>query len=181
MGLGQPSEQDGATDTVVPENDPNLTLETVRDRMASRQHDLRLFLEVVNNDIPNNEANPSMMNFLKYFDTFEANIARCLARLRPASHEGRRLGSDDQRADALATNNAGQTLRRDQARYDREMKSKATFSQSEIQDGDVICFQIELSEKDAHDYESQTLYSNQSSSTTSYRTRSRSSSSPVRR
>ncbi len=41
-----------------------------------------------------------------------------------------------------------------------QMKPKATFSQSEIQDGDVICFQIELSENDAHDYESQSLYSN---------------------
>ncbi len=39
-------------DTVVPENDPNLTLETVRERMASRQHDLRLFLEVVNGELP---------------------------------------------------------------------------------------------------------------------------------
>ncbi|KAI3493363.1 hypothetical protein L1887_41917 [Cichorium endivia] len=86
-------------DTVVPENDPNLTLETVRDRMASRQHDLRLFLEV------------------KLFEE-----------IKPGMIE--------------------------------QMKPKATFAQSEIQDGDVICFQIELSEKDAHDYESQSLYSN---------------------
>jgi ubiquitin carboxyl-terminal hydrolase 7 len=28
------------------------------------------------------------------------------------------------------------------------MKPKLTFSQSEIQDGDVICFQVELSEKE---------------------------------
>merc|ERR1711908_69570 len=30
-----------------------------------------------------------------------------------------------------------------------QLKPKATFLQSEIQDGDVVCFQIELSEKDA--------------------------------
>ena len=40
------------------------------------------------------------------------------------------------------------------------MKPKTTFAQSEIQDGDVICFQVEISEKDTHDLESQGLYSN---------------------
>lgn len=28
------------------------------------------------------------------------------------------------------------------------MKSKMTFAQSEIQDGDVICFQVEISDKE---------------------------------
>jgi ubiquitin carboxyl-terminal hydrolase 7 len=28
------------------------------------------------------------------------------------------------------------------------MKSKQTFTQSEIQDGDVICFQVDLSDKE---------------------------------
>lgn len=28
------------------------------------------------------------------------------------------------------------------------MKAKSTFAQSEIQDGDIICFQVELSEKE---------------------------------
>ena len=40
------------------------------------------------------------------------------------------------------------------------MKPKTTFAQSEIQDGDIICFQVEISDKDAHDYEAQGLYSN---------------------
>jgi ubiquitin carboxyl-terminal hydrolase 7 len=56
------------------------------------------------------------------------------------------------------------------------MKPKLTFSQSEIQDGDVICFQVDLSEKEyarhtaladsclilarVHDLEIQGLYSN---------------------
>jgi ubiquitin carboxyl-terminal hydrolase 7 len=57
------------------------------------------------------------------------------------------------------------------------MKPKLTFSQSEIQDGDVICFQVDLSEKECvhcikpfvdyltpptriHDLEIQGLYSN---------------------
>ena len=40
------------------------------------------------------------------------------------------------------------------------MKPTSTFAQSEIQDGDVICSQVEMSEKETHDLESQGLYSN---------------------
>lgn len=40
------------------------------------------------------------------------------------------------------------------------MKPKSTFAQSEIQDGDVICFQVEISDKETHDLESQGLYAN---------------------
>jgi len=40
------------------------------------------------------------------------------------------------------------------------MKPKLSFGQSEIQDGDVICFQVDLPEKEIHDLESQGLYSN---------------------
>lgn len=60
------------------------------------------------------------------------------------------------------------------------MKPKLTFTQSEIQDGDIICFQVDISEKEwvhtaivnvpysptyddrIHDVESQGLYSNPS-------------------
>ena len=41
-----------------------------------------------------------------------------------------------------------------------QMKPKLTFTQSEIQDGDIICFQVEISEKETHDLESQGLYAN---------------------
>ncbi|KAJ8502185.1 hypothetical protein ONZ45_g11886 [Pleurotus djamor] len=40
------------------------------------------------------------------------------------------------------------------------MKPKLSFAQSEIQDGDVICFQVDITEKEIHDLEEQSLYSN---------------------
>lgn len=40
------------------------------------------------------------------------------------------------------------------------MKPKLSFAQSEIQDGDVICFQVDLPDKEIHDLDSQGLYSN---------------------
>jgi ubiquitin carboxyl-terminal hydrolase 7 len=40
------------------------------------------------------------------------------------------------------------------------MKPKFTFTQSEIQDGDIICFQVDISEAEVHELETQGLYSN---------------------
>lgn len=153
-------------DAVVPENDPTLTLETVRDRMASRQHDLRLFLEVLT---PNSLAmthfdaaapGSAIMIFLKYFDTSRQTLLGVsrmyvqrqmrVADLVPTINELMRWPPTTQ-VKLFEEIKPGMI---------EQLKPKATFLQSEIQDGDVVCFQIELSEKDASDYEMQSLYSN---------------------
>lgn len=153
-------------DTVVPESDPALTMETVRDRMASRQHDLRLFLEVLQ---PNTLATThldiaapgnSIMIFLKYFDTSRQSL---LGVTRMYVQRQMKVG------DLIPTINElmrwppttqVKLFEEIKPGMIEQLKPKATFIQSEIQDGDVICFQIELSEKDASDYELQSLYSN---------------------
>lgn len=147
-------------DTVVPENDANLTLETVRDRMASRQNDLRLYLEMIPPEMPVDKVTPPLMIFLKYFDVSRQTLA---GQGRVYVHRNMKV------SDLVPTIN--QLMRWPptvQLRLYEEikpgmieqMKMKATFHQSEIQDGDVICFQTEISENDAHDYEAQSLYSN---------------------
>jgi len=40
------------------------------------------------------------------------------------------------------------------------MQPQHTFSQSGIQDGDIICFQVDISDREVHDLESQGLCSN---------------------
>jgi len=148
-------------DTVIPETDPNLTLETVRDRMASRQNDLRLYLEVLSPDVNYNDtASPPLMIFLKYFDVTRQTL----------TGQGRVYVQRSMKVSELVPT-INQLMRWPptvQVRLYEEikpgmieqMKPKATFQQSEIQDGDVICFQSEMSDKDAHDYEAQSLYSN---------------------
>ncbi|PWN43435.1 putative ubiquitin-specific processing protease 21 [Ceraceosorus guamensis] len=147
-------------DTPVPESDPNLTLETVRDRMASRQNDLRLYLETISPDTNYGVPDPPLMIFLKYFDVTRQTL----------TGQGRVYVTKAMKvADLVPTIN--QMMRWPptvQVRLYEEikpgmieqMKPKATFQQSEIQDGDIICFQSEMSEKDAHDIEAQSLYSN---------------------
>lgn len=153
-------------DAVVPTNDPTLTMETVRDRMASRQHDLRLFLEVLE---PNSLATVhldaaapgnAIMIFLKYFDTSRQTL---LGVSRMYVQRQMKVG------DLIPTINElmrwppttqVKLFEEIKPGMIEQLKPKATFVQSEIQDGDVVCFQIELSEKDASDYEAQSLYSN---------------------
>jgi len=40
------------------------------------------------------------------------------------------------------------------------MDPNHVFSQSDIQDGDIICFQVDISDKEARDIESRGLHSN---------------------
>jgi ubiquitin carboxyl-terminal hydrolase 7 len=40
------------------------------------------------------------------------------------------------------------------------MTPKYTFTQSEIRDGDIICFQVDIPDQEAHNLESQGLCSN---------------------
>ena len=40
------------------------------------------------------------------------------------------------------------------------MRPSETLTQSEIVDGDIICFQVEISDEEAHDLESRGMYSN---------------------
>ena len=40
------------------------------------------------------------------------------------------------------------------------MKQKYTFTKSEIQDGDIICFQVDITNEETHNLESQGLCSN---------------------
>lgn len=40
------------------------------------------------------------------------------------------------------------------------MDPKQVFSQSDIQDGDIVCFQIDISDKEVRDLESRGLHSN---------------------
>lgn len=146
-------------DTVVPENDPSLTLEMVRDRMASRQNDLRLFLEHLTPDMHLNDPSPPLMIFLKYFDISRQTLTGV----------GRVHVQRNQKVSDLVPtiNELMRWAPQTQIRLYEEikpgmieqMKPKATFAQSEIQDGDVICFQVDISEKDAQDYEKQSLYS----------------------
>ena len=135
-------------DTVVPEDDPSLTLEMVREKMASRQNDLRLFLEVNHHESPKPEGQSVSMIFLKYFDVSRQSLTGA-GRIYVQSNQ--KVGDLVPKINELMRWPPTTALRL----YEEikpgmieQMKLKATFGQSEIQDGDVICFQMEISERE---------------------------------
>ncbi|PPQ63077.1 hypothetical protein CVT24_005932 [Panaeolus cyanescens] len=147
-------------DTHIPENEPGLTVEVIRNNMAARQNDLRLYLDIIADPSKPEPPPQSIMVFLKHFDTSKQtlhgvgkvymNRTSKVGDLVPIIHEQMRWP-------------AGTPLKL----YEEIkpgmielMKLKMTFLQSEIQDGDVICFQVDLPDKEVHDLESQGLYSN---------------------
>ncbi|KAI8455154.1 ubiquitin thiolesterase [Phakopsora pachyrhizi] len=148
-------------DTVIPEHDPTLTMEVVRDKMASKAQDLKLYLEVVdpNQELPPPDSkNGPLMVFVKYFDA----SGQTLAGVGHFYVDRNQMVSDIIPAINARMNFPENTPLK---LYEEikpgmidPMKPKATFLQSEIQDGDIICFQIELSEKELADLEKQRLY-----------------------
>ncbi|KAG6911473.1 hypothetical protein DXG01_014547 [Tephrocybe rancida] len=147
-------------DTHIPENEPALTVEVIRNNMAARQNDLRLYLDVIPDPSKPDPPAQSIMIFLKHFDTSKQTL----------------LGVG--KAYMLRTSKVGDlaVVVNERMRWTpgtplklyeeikpgmiELMKPKLSFAQSEIQDGDVICFQVDLPEKEVHDLESQGLYSN---------------------
>ncbi|RPD80183.1 cysteine proteinase [Lentinus tigrinus ALCF2SS1-7] len=148
-------------DTHIPENEPQLTVEVIRNNMAVRQqNDLRLYLDVIPD--PSNPEIPggSIMIFLKHFDIANQRLsgvgkvyvprASKVADLVPIINERMRWtpGTPLKLYEEIKPGMI------------ELMKPKLTFTQSEIQDGDIICFQVDVPEKELHDFETQGLYSN---------------------
>ncbi|CAL1704393.1 unnamed protein product [Somion occarium] len=150
-------------DTHIPENEPALTVEVIRNNMAVRQqNDLRLYLDVIPD--PNKPEVPpgSIMIFLKHFDTSKQTLYG-VGKVYVA--RGSKVGDLIPLINERMRWTPGTPLKL----YEEIkpgmielMKPKLTFTQSEIQDGDIICFQVDISEKELHDLENQGLYSNPS-------------------
>ncbi|THH20676.1 hypothetical protein EW146_g701 [Bondarzewia mesenterica] len=147
-------------DTHIPENEPTLTVDVIRNNMAARQTDLRLYLDVIPDPSKPELPPGSIMIFLKHFDTSKQTlhgIGKCYAQrnakvgdLTPTINERMRWtpGTPLKLYEEIKPGMI------------ELMKPKVTFAQSEIQDGDVVCFQVDINEKEVHDLESQGLYSN---------------------
>ncbi|KAF6765135.1 ubiquitin carboxyl-terminal hydrolase 5 [Ephemerocybe angulata] len=148
-------------DTHIPESESTLTVEVIRNNMSARQSDLRLYLDIIPDPTKPDPPPQSIMIFLKHFDTSKQSL----------------LGAG--KVCVLRSNKVGDLvpLINERMRWTpgtplklyeeikpgmiELMKPKQSFAQSEIQDGDIICFQVDLPEKEIHDLEVvQGLYSN---------------------
>ncbi|KAJ6502615.1 hypothetical protein C8R45DRAFT_977205 [Mycena sanguinolenta] len=147
-------------DTPIPENEPTLTVEVIRNNMAARQNDLRLYLDLIPDPSKPDPPPQSIMVFLKHFDTSKQTLlgAGKVYMLRTSKvSELVHVINERMRWTPGTPLKLYEEIKPGMIEL---MKPKLSFAQSEIQDGDVICFQVDLPEKEAHDIESQGLHSN---------------------
>ncbi|KAL1944539.1 hypothetical protein VTO73DRAFT_2969 [Trametes versicolor] len=148
-------------DTHIPENEPQLTVEVIRNNMAVRQqNDLRLYLDILPD--PSHPETPagSIMIFVKHFDIANQKLTGVGKVYVPRSNKVSDLVPIINERMRFTPGTPLKLYEEIKPGMIEQMKPKLTFTQSEIQDGDIICFQVELSEKELHDYETQGLYSN---------------------
>lgn len=139
-------------------------MDYIRNTMAARATDLRLYLDYNPDQAkyhqlhadPNNQP---IMIFLKWFDCSRQTLlgqgkvfvdkGSKVSDLYPIIQE--RMGWQSTTPIKL--------YEEIKAGMIEGMKVKQTFLQNEIQDGDVITYQVEMTEKEINDLESQSLYS----------------------
>ncbi|TFK55144.1 cysteine proteinase [Heliocybe sulcata] len=147
-------------DTHIPENEPTLTVEVIRNNMAARQNDLRLYLDVVADPSKPEPPSGAIMIFLKHFDTTKQTlygVGKSYVQRNAKVSDLMSIVNERMRWTPGTPLKLYEEIKPGMIEL---MKPKLTFAQSEIQDGDVICFQVEINDKEVHDLESQGLYSN---------------------
>ncbi|EJU05407.1 ubiquitin carboxyl-terminal hydrolase 5 [Dacryopinax primogenitus] len=150
-------------DVPIQEHESNLTMEMVRTNSASRNAELRLYLDYFPNAEKTrltDQGNAPIMVFLKSFDVANQQL---LGIGKHFVQRHQKVGDLVSYINEIMHFPPGTPLRL----YEEIkpgmielMKPKNTFAQSEIQDGDIICFQVEISEKDARDLEEQGKHPN---------------------
>ncbi|KAI6041644.1 ICP0-binding domain of ubiquitin-specific protease 7-domain-containing protein [Pisolithus marmoratus] len=147
-------------DAPIPEDCPSLTVEMICNNMAATRKDLCLYLDVITGPCNLYPPPGHIILFLKHFDMSKQTLLGV----------GKVYVSRDSKVEELHPIINGHmrwTPGVPLSLYEEVkpgmielMKPKLTFAQSEIQDGDVICFQVELESQELHDFELQGLYSN---------------------
>ncbi|KAF9642388.1 cysteine proteinase [Thelephora ganbajun] len=133
----------------IPENEPSLTVEMIRNNMAPKRGDLRLYLE-------------TLSDLSKHFDTISQSLfgidrihiprTSKVSDLIPIINEKMRWtpGTPLKLYEEVRPGRIDPIMQR----------MKYTLDVSGIRDGSIICFQLEISDEEVRDLESQGLYSN---------------------
>ncbi|KAF9649122.1 cysteine proteinase [Thelephora ganbajun] len=147
-------------DTSIPENDPSLTVKVIRNDIALHRGHLRLYLEILPSKENLSDNVGKIMVLLKHFDTTRQSLfgigkvhvprAGKVSDLIPIINE--RMGWAPETPVKLYEEVSSEMI--------QLMKPEYSFHQSGSIDGDIVCFQLGISDKEAHDLESRGLCSN---------------------
>ncbi|KAL1915750.1 uncharacterized protein VTP21DRAFT_6509 [Calcarisporiella thermophila] len=147
-------------DSCIPENDAvsGLTMETVRDKMASRTGDLKLYLEYGERPLNERmmfppEGSNYILIFIKYFNLETQTIEGiCHMYVLKNSKVGDILPQLRERLE-FPPNTPLLLFEEIKPTMIEAMNPKNSFSAAEIQDGDIICVQKDISPAEAAELE----------------------------
>ncbi|KAI6124860.1 ICP0-binding domain of ubiquitin-specific protease 7-domain-containing protein [Pisolithus croceorrhizus] len=148
-------------DTPIPENDPSLTVEAIRD-MANpmRKGDLCLYFDVITGPSRRYPPPGHIMVFLKHFDTSKQTllgVGKVFVSRNSKVQDLHLIIVERMKWTPDVLLRLYEEIKPGMIEL---MKPESTFAENEIGDGDVICFQVEQEEKEFRDLEIQGLYSN---------------------
>jgi len=138
-------------------------MEFIRNNMAARATDLRLYLDfnepskfAITHADPNNQP---IMIFLKWFDCSRQTLLGQGKVFVNKHSKVSDLYAIIQEKMGWPSSTPIKLYEEIKAGMIESMKVKQTFAQNEIQDGDIITYQVDISEKEVADLEAQSLYS----------------------
>ncbi|KAL1410390.1 ubiquitin-specific protease ubp15 [Vanrija albida] len=142
----------------------NQTMESIRNNMAARAADLRLYLDYnpdhakfnAQHADPNNQP---IMIFLKWFDVSKQTLYGQGKFFANKNSKVSDLYGEIQERMGWPSSTPIKLYEEIKAGMIEGMKVKQTYYQNEIQDGDIIAFQVDQTEKEVQDREAQSLYS----------------------
>ncbi|CAG8581315.1 9289_t:CDS:10, partial [Cetraspora pellucida] len=139
-------------DTPLTDNFLGMTMEEIHTKFVPRQLYLKLFLEVADKQIngetwfPTIENDPHVLVFIKYFDTDKQSLKGfCYLYVRKHGKVGDIIPFLREKKN-FPPGTSLKIYEEIKPNMIESMRPRLTFQQSEIQDGDVICFQKALTE-----------------------------------
>ncbi|RUS34884.1 ICP0-binding domain of ubiquitin-specific protease 7 [Jimgerdemannia flammicorona] len=130
-------------------------MEVIHTKMNANQSTLRLYLEEIDMPIGGKLSSPSLMIFIKYFDPKTQMIEGCGKLYVKRNRKVRDIIPILNAKKGFPSNTTLKLFEELKPSVIKAMTTRATFQQSEIQDGDIICFQKEISDREAAEYKLQ--------------------------
>ncbi|RIA93955.1 ICP0-binding domain of ubiquitin-specific protease 7-domain-containing protein [Glomus cerebriforme] len=143
--------------TLIPDSFLNKSMNEIHEKMIPLKNEIKLYMELADKKIngnwfPSMEENINIMVFLKYFDP-DAQTFEGLGHLYVRKYG--KLG-DYNRDLCMKKNFPSDTpltiYKENKPNIVQELNLKYTFTQSDIQNGDIICFQKTLTDKEIQEH-----------------------------
>ncbi|KAG0304741.1 hypothetical protein BGZ98_005084 [Dissophora globulifera] len=154
------------TDLPIPDTDLGTTMETIKDKYGTRlQADMKCYIEFLDQPsgspnakpalVPNEAQNGTIMIFIKYYDPFTSTLEGAgKLYVHKTAKVGDIVSTLNERK-GLPANTPLKLFEEIKPTMIEPMKMKSTFQQSEIQGGDIIVFQKDLTPKEVSDLSAQ--------------------------